>query len=70
MVRVIVPLGATRAWRAFHSSEWRVTAEARRKIRKKVAGQKRERLGNVLIVKKDTRRMGRIQRRMGIGRSG
>jgi hypothetical protein len=62
MVRVIVPLGATRAWRAFHSSEWRETAQVRRNITKKVAGQKRLGLGKRRIGKENTRRGGRIQR--------
>jgi len=67
MVRVIVPLGATRAWRAFHSSEWRETAQVRRKITKRAAGQKRVGQGKMGIGKKNTRRRGRIQRGVGRG---
>jgi hypothetical protein len=68
MVRVIVPLGATRAWRAFHSSERRETAQVRRKITKKEADQKRKGRGKKGIGKKNTRRGGRIQRGVGGGR--
>src|SRR5215472_2435947 len=61
MVRVIVPLGATRAWRAFHSSERRVRAQVRR-INKKLAETKCGRRCGKRIGKENTRRLRRIQR--------
>jgi hypothetical protein len=57
-------LGATRAWRDFHSSEWRETAQVKRNIAKLLADQKRERLGRKRIRKQDTRSGGRIQNRI------